>query len=208
MRISTIIIISIIITSCDLRYQRIEYPDGIEYFNPEFYSHFPIQVPTAYSKIKVSLNTYKSHPFIWLLYYDSQSHIDSLEIKLDASYSSFNSDDSCLLVIDKHLNPDNWRSFDKHARVPRKYNYLLPNCSKLSPPIPKFYEESWYETNNTLVGLDGWVLYVLDSKPGIFMEEDKLPNGLFTPLNWEHGYSKGIALNTEKNAVIYWADIW
>ena len=51
-------------------------------------------------------------------------------------------------------------------------------------------------------------MYVLESEKGIFMIPEKLPNGVYTPKGWEHGYSKGVAINNETGAVIYWADIW
>tara|TARA_Y100001949_G_C15943886_1_gene311474 strand:- start:549 stop:1187 length:639 start_codon:yes stop_codon:yes gene_type:complete len=205
---SCFVLCSIAFFSCEQKYKNLEFPEEIDYFKPELYSHFPKRIPTLYSQLVVSQDLSGAHPHIWLLYYDVSERLDSIQHNLLRNTSRFHSNDSCLLVIDQHLNPTNKVKFDKMARVPRKYKYRLPNCNKLSPPIPKFYSENWYQNDNSKIGLDGWNLYVIESDSGIFMNEDKLPNGLYTPPNWKHGYSKGIAVNEKDNAIIYWADIW
>lgn len=209
MRTSTIVLFLLVFTSCELRYKEIQYPKEVQYFDSSFYQHFPTRVPNAYSQLTVSQNLSNSHPHIWLLCYDSDEHLDSLDRALKSKYKSYLSEDSCLTVIEEHLNPKNWTEYDKSKYKPRIYEYRPPNCETGTPPMPKFYKDNWYQTNTTKIGLNpGWVLFVIEADSGIFMDRDKLPNGVNTPIEYEHGISKGIALNNEKNAIIYWADVW
>jgi len=130
---------------------------------------------------------------------------NAVEQKAIGSYSS---EDSCLVVVDKHLNEDNWFKIKKDVRNPKPISYEDKECHEGKLPVPNFYGEWWSETEETLTKLKGYQLYVLEAESGKFMDEEKLPNGMYTPKGWEHGYSKGVAINKETGTVIFWADIW
>ena len=57
--------------------------------------------------------------------------------------------------------------------------------------------------------MPGFNLYILDAKSGIYFRpnlDEELDT--YMPEYWEHGYSKGFAVNKEKDIVIYWIVIW
>jgi hypothetical protein len=194
---------------CSSGDKELKFAEGIEYFEDDFTAHFPKRVPEIYSQLVVSQDLSGSHPHVWLLYYMEQSKLDSIQSVLeDQAVAIYNSNDSCLLVIDKHLNESNWIDYDKWARVPKKLDYGDRPCHKDKLPVPNFYSKTWRETDETLTGLENYKLYVLVAKSGVFMDSTKLPNGLYTPEGWEHGYSKGVAIDKQNSAIIYWADIW
>lgn len=197
------------LSSCGSGYEELKHEEEIEYFEDDFVSHFPQKVPKIYSKYTVSQNLSDYHPHVWLLFYMENTKLDSVESILEnQAVAIYNSDDSCLLVIDKHLNEDNWMDYDKWARVPKKLDYKDKPCHIGKLPVPNFYSKTWRETDETLTGLKNYSMYVLEAKPGVFMDSTKLPNGLYTPEGWEHGYSKGVAIDKGNNAILYWADIW
>lgn len=194
---------------CNSEFKKLRFEDGIEYFDPKLLVHFPEMIPIKYSQHVVSENISNSHPHVWLMYYSEKTKLDSLVAALDnVALVKYESDDSCLLVIDKHLNEKNWREYDKNRRVPKKMVYDDKLCHKDKLPVPNFYSETWRNSHRSSVGLEGFELYVLEAKSGIFMDSTRLPNGLYTPKGWTHGFSRGVALNKETNVVIYWADIW
>lgn len=92
--------------------------------------------------------------------------------------------------------------------MPQVINYNYKPCHESKYPVPNFYLEDWSETTKNPTQLDNFKLFVLEAKSGVFMDSIKLPNGLYTPKGWKHGYSKGVALSPDTNEVIYWADIW
>lgn len=122
--------------------------------------------------------------------------------------AKYDSGDSCLLVVDRHLNATNWWKFDKKAFRYKQFEYRVKQCYDRKLPVPNFYREEFRETDNNSTGLLEYTLYVLDAQVGLFMKSDKLPNPIYTPPGWPHGYSKGVALNHSTKEVIYWADIW
>ncbi|MEQ9220299.1 MAG: hypothetical protein RLO17_19760 [Cyclobacteriaceae bacterium] len=209
MRTLSIFLLLLVLISCELQYKELQYPQEVDFFDSNFYQHFPTKVPSAYSQLTVSQNLSNSHPHIWLLYYDSDEHLDSLETALNSNFEAYLSEDTCLTVIEEHLNPNNLMDYDKSKYKPKIYKYKSINCHETSPPIPRFYSDSWFQTNSTKTGLNpGWKLYVIEADTGTFMKDEKLPNGFNTPNGFKHGISKGIALNRETNAIIYWADVW
>lgn len=202
-------LVCLFLSSCQVKDIELVYPSEISFFNDGHIDHFPKKVPNAYYSVDVSQNLSNSHPHVWLNYIMEQTKFDSTKSALEKSaLTIYYSEDSCLIVLDKHLNNDNWIDFDKDLRIPRKVNLPTKDCHLNKLPIPKFYDAEWRDTDNNDTGLLGYKLYVLEAKSGIFMDSTKLPNGIYTPEGWTHGYSKGVALNEENNEVIYWSDIW
>ena len=59
-------------------------------------------------------------------------------------------------------------------------------------PSPSFF----YEENSETVSIpEDLLVLILDAEP-------------YEPGNWNHGYSCGVAVSTEKQEVIYWAERW
>jgi hypothetical protein len=186
------------------------YLQNKKYFNESFIDHFPKEIESLPSVFELSRDIRRSHPSLKLkTFYDSPV-ISSIHEKIkQIAIAKYNSSDTCLLLIDKHLAENNWRKYDKTLRVGPEVENINLDCHRGKFPIPKFWRNRWRENNETQIGLNpGYTLYVLEAKAGTFMDESELPNGKYTPFGWEHGYTKGIAINEEENSVIYWFDIW
>lgn len=200
--------ILLVLVVCGCGKKKLEFK-GLAYFPKDFTSHFPNEVPYSFSQHVVSQNLSNSHPYVWLKYNLGRNEMDSILTKLkDDAIAIYQSDDPCLLVIDKHLNKENWRNFDKTVRKPKVVAYNEKSCQQKKLPVPNFYEESWEEDEGNLTGIVGYEMFVLSAKSGVFMDSTKLPNGLYTPEGWKHGVSKGVAVNRGSETIIFWADIW
>lgn len=114
-----------------------------------------------------------------------------------------------MLVLESHLTEENWLNYDKSLRVSPKLIIANKDCYIDKFPIPKFWTSGFFETNNTQVGLtNDYELFVLESKSGLFMHADSLPNGKYTYSGWEHGFTKGVAVDKDDRLVTFWFDIW
>jgi hypothetical protein len=197
-----------IIISCNSE-RSLNFGEKINYFGVELINHFPDKIRHKGSVHAISQDITTSHPYVWLKYFPESKKLDSIQNSVKSTaIAVYDSEDNCLIVIDKHLTADNWYIYDKKIRNPKKIEYNEQDCNGEKYPVPNFYEEWIYETNKTLTKLEGYKLYVLEASKGLHMNPEKLPNGLYTPKGWEHGYSKGVAINRDKGSVIYWADIW
>jgi hypothetical protein len=187
-----------------------EYRNTLAKYPKEYTNHFPDSVCDISYNVLFSENISISHPKIWLKLRFEEAVIDSLSrIFSVMSIGTYSPDDTCLLVIDRHLTEDNWLQYDKSVRNEKKLVLKEKACYEHKLPLPKFWRESWIETKKNDVGLNNeYILYVLDAKSGVFLNKDVLPNGKYSPLNWIHGYSKGVAINRNSRTVIYWFDIW
>lgn len=86
---------------------------------------------------------------------------------------------------------------ERNLRV--KNRYPIPAVDSYCP---------WWDT--TYIGWDKNIkFYVLAAKPGKYLDDMYLyeKKGLLPP-GWEHGYSRGIAINEKKKEVYYWLMIW
>lgn len=186
------------------------YEDGLKKFESTFVDHFPKDVNSVNSTLHVSEDISTSHPGIWLKTEIDRKYADTLLNFLKAkSIASYSPSDSCLLVVDSHLTEDNWLKYDKTERNGREVKIVNKDCHKEMFPVPKFWSGRRFETKDTKAGIENtYRLFVLDSKPGQFRNSDSLPNGKYTYQGWEHGYSKGIAVDREREQVIFWFDIW
>lgn len=193
--------------SCSSKVE-LKFDETIDYFEKWHYDHFPREVPN-WNMWVISQDVRRYHPHIWLKFTLGEKEIEALKNKLEAiSIDKYNSRDSCLLVVDRHLTKMNYLSFDKTLYA-QKVDYPSMGCTKDVLPVPNFYSELWEENPNTSTKLNPqYELYIIEAKRGEFLPTSKLPNGKYTPAGWEHGISKGIAVNERSREVIYWTDVW
>lgn len=122
---------------------------------------------------------------------------------------SYSSQDSNLLIVgrlgestpmryQKFETSNPWINSSNDIPVPNFYNHNYPEGTYLMDKDP---------LNNRLP--EGYILYVENASPGIFIREDWLTEGLGLPAKWRNGYSRGYAISsdTTKN-IIYWLAIW
>ncbi len=206
-----LILVPIILMGCNNEAEeKLEFkPEMINYFPAGTINHFPKKVPKYNTTSAISQNKSDSHPYIWVRFTADQQKFDSIYNNASKiAIASYQSEDSCLVVIDKHLREDNWYKYDKTLRVPVDKPYNDKQCELGKFALPNFYSEGFRETGKSLTGVIGYKMFVFEAKPGLYMDSAKLPNGLYTPKGWKHGFTKGVALRKTDNSVIYWFDIW
>ena len=207
-------IISVILTLTGCNYAdpelEKEYLIALNTFDKSLVDHFPKRVTYLYSTLYHSQDKIHSHPGIWFKTKIDGDKLDSLiQVYDKTSIAKYKPADSCLLVLESHLTDENWFKYDKSLRVSPKLDIPNRDCHTDKFPIPKFWSGGLFETKDTEVGLtNDYELYVLDSKAGLFMDADSLPNGKYTYKGWEHGFTKGVAVDKDDRLVIFWFDIW
>lgn len=207
MRGVCIFILSCIVFSCMNLTEPVEFGVELDYFPIGFVDHFPSEVPIIYFT-SVSENITYSHPYVWLKTEYSDAEIRQLTSKLDSIAVAIYSNDTCLLTIDKHIEYSNWRKYNKTSKSSKYILEEQDSCYENKIPIPKFYVSGWYDDTTKPTGLSNYKYYVLAGERGQFLELDKLPNAMYSPKNWPHGISRGVAINEDSGETIYWADIW
>tara|TARA_R110002167_G_C12412589_1_gene628078 strand:+ start:80 stop:670 length:591 start_codon:yes stop_codon:yes gene_type:complete len=75
-------------------------------------------------------------------------------------------------------------------------------------PIPSFqsYERDFGLNSKYLT--DNHNLYVLEYKPGQYMDKEYLTSKNKLPEKWKNGFSRGIAINESQRELIYWTCVW
>ena len=75
-------------------------------------------------------------------------------------------------------------------------------------PIPSFqsYERDFGLNSKYLT--DNHNLYVLEYKPGKYMDKEYLTSKNKLPEKWKNGFSRGIAINESQRELIYWTCVW
>lgn len=183
-----------------------EFASAIEKIDSDYIDHFPRKIDEN-ATILLSEEKFVSHPKIWIKDHNSKD-IEKLEYKLrQKAAGTYLASDSCLLVIEPYLSQNNHRDYDCRNASSERVEY--DSCSLGNLPIPNFWDESFFESDSSCVGLSlNYILYVLDAKNQLVFPLEKLPNGKNTWTGWEHGYSKGVAIDRKQQTVIYWFDVW
>jgi hypothetical protein len=191
-------ILLLLISSCSSNYYKVDFEKVSKEFSLELLTHFPINVKGSYE--------IKSDFPAGFLYEDYKRCgvlliVSSEEAKIDALKKQ------AIQIV--KLN-------DENNFVVNRYNKNShPILDSLSYPIPDFAHllrnESWTNniTSNAIdIVNDDLVIYIIESKKGEFVDEKYLVNDIEMPKGWEHGFSRGIAINEESNLTIFWLEIW
>jgi hypothetical protein len=114
------ILILLFISSCNDK-KSLNFGEDINYFDDRFIDHFPKKIRYRNSYQAISKNISISHPYVWLKYYPDLTELDSIKNSAKAiSIAVYDSEDSCLVVIDKHLTAQNWIKYDKKNQKTEK----------------------------------------------------------------------------------------
>jgi len=176
-------------------------------FDNKLITHFPkkLNIP---SDLISSKNVTKNDIGLMLYEYDMPvPKLDSIVNKIDAKYiAKYNSADLCLLIVNRFETMDTYENRkDVEIKDSTKINQ---ECYKNLYPIPNFIDYKYPKKDYDLKLDNSFEIYVLEAKSGIYYKEyDLIPNSQM-PENWRNGYSRGIAVSTEKKVIIYWAIIW
>lgn len=168
-------------------------------------SHFPSKLITYPYTIINNQNKAK-HNISFMLYEYKVNllKIDSILHKYHF-VARYTSQDSCVFLINRFETKDTYKN---RKRVEILDTLLInKDCYKNKYPVPNF--EVYNATDENNLPLDNnFNIYVIDAKSGRYFKNfDLLPNPQM-PIEWQNGYSKGIAINKASKTLIYWGIIW
>ncbi len=173
------------------------YKEAMSLFPKQMVEHFPKLDEGDVEMLEITTpGAYMS--YIYLIMSLSDKKIEAIKrFTIENRVDSYSFNDSCLLIV-------NFKK-DSNLSFPFLSTKCNSPCEKL--PIPNFVfcresniDSSFY-SNSTI--------YVLNAGKGKVFNDDNLSIDDFgLPLEWEHGYSKGIVLSEISNTVIYWLEIW
>ncbi|NPA43650.1 MAG: hypothetical protein GXO27_06465 [Chlorobi bacterium] len=124
---------------------------------------------------------------------------DSIE---KISLAKYHASDSCVLVVNMYSNENNYFSSYKTKDT----GYLKKKCLKNKLPIPNFWAMD-YKTQNLPRLPEEFNIYVFEAsdKP---LGKKYISKNVYMPDYWQHGYSRGVALNDKTGEIIYWFVLW
>ncbi len=206
-------IMSLLLNNCDRRTENIinqEYSTAKSFFPEVFVDHFPKKLSNEIGVSICSLTETSSTMPLCLIVTDKICNkSDSLYISslIDHSVVEYIPSDSSLLIVDRFRNQANELEFDL---ILSSCDSTYIDCDRYvgKLPVPNFFFSKYHslEYENRLS--DDFRIYVLESKSGKYWDKEKLKDEIYMPVGWEHGYSKGIALNVVENIIVYWFIIW
>lgn len=213
-----ILLLTTFITSCqniDVKKQVQErYKQSLQFFEGDFVSHFPAELPDScwYSTTVPKTDTLEMVCFgvdeLFMTYSLSQYKAIASRFK-ELPGTEYLSTDTNLLLVFSYCDviKIEGRTFRDQEPPERqklaKHNITTAN----SLPVPLFEIDEY--KGKTMSGLtDDFKLYVLDARPGKYIDEKNLQKCECLPEKWKHGYTKGVALSDEKQVVIYWVTVW
>jgi hypothetical protein len=177
-----------------------EYFDAKKKFDKKYTSHFPnvVVVDSLFSLGTDSENK-------TLMLGGTITDIESIDDLIKQAKAVYNSSDSCQLIINR-FEADQYYDLTKLSDSDK--SLIDRPCYKDKLPIPIF-QNIQYADNYTGRLFSDFTLYVLDAEPGMFYKpNDKYEPDNYMPEYWEHGYSKGFAVNESKDIAVYWIVIW
>ncbi len=75
-------------------------------------------------------------------------------------------------------------------------------------PLPSFSDiHDQFGLNNIRLN-NREKVYIIETKKGEFLEKENLVEDLFLPQKWQHGLSRGIAIDTIEYRIVYWLVMW
>ncbi|NLR95054.1 hypothetical protein [Flammeovirga agarivorans] len=196
------------ITSCSVRNYDLENSlnQELEKYDSSLVDHFPKKIYNSYKSTSLHYyDDFYESPHLYLVCNPENFSqlVSEIKIKSVEIYKSNTKD--CLNIVDGYINKKNRYYYD---RTKRRFKRVLKNGSCNSLPLPNFY--SIYSDNkiNSNKLLKGFDYYLLSCSKGTYLDSTHKIDTIYTLENWEHGYSKGIALNEKKEVAIYWLCIW
>lgn len=207
--INSSIVITILLAFCTCNFPNRK-PGGVKAKNEKYYTslnrfsksminHFPDKVNEK-SHLYESFSPEVGEVGIHLMtFFETTPRIDNYIARYKPAEDS-------LLVINRFANSKNYG-----------YNILISTNDSIQIekefflgkyPVPNFWSNI-YSTDSTTCKLpNDFILYVIEAKPGKFVDNSMLTDGRCMPKKWKNGFSKGIAISEERKIAIYWLVIW
>ncbi len=198
---------------------RNSYHKSLSFFGDSLVKHFPKEFEhggystTVLGSIDTIRYFFKTHRMYFYTKYSDQEY-PAIRSRVDSlTKAVYDANDSTLLLIFDYLDKveADGRVFDDTATPLEKELARRNKNTSKSLPIPLFSDETGaIYTSITYSGFrDGFKLYVLGADSGFFLPSNKLSDSsVCLPEKWEHGYSRGVALNDQTKEAIYWIMVW
>lgn len=193
----------------NIDYSNEEYLKQLSFFKKEFVDHFPIKILEENMPFRFRGIVYSQYECVSMeldITYNNEYIKDLIDSISSISAAVYYSKDTCLLVVNRfHTEDQYWETIQLTENTRRLINR---ECYKGKLPVQNFYSSrlATYETDYQLP--KDFTLYVLDAKKGKYWDDQYLYGGKYMPPEWEHGYSKGIAISEKSNIAVYWFVIW
>jgi hypothetical protein len=177
-------------------------------FETSFVGQFPEKIKYPNVNIISNTNIEKNDIGLLLFEYDvDEKDIESiLKSTSKKALTSYESKDSCLLIINPLETKDSYTKFEK-VKVLDTLE-IDKECATKLYPIPNFISSNYPKGINGLNLDDSFKIYILDAKEGNHFKKFDVQPSPQMPPKWKNGYSKGIALSRKNKTIIYWSVIW
>ncbi len=199
------IIILLILIGCSLKSNNElsnnrDYIEAKQEFDYNLVDHFPDSINS--NNFFIRATNYQTNSIEFMLITNNEEMLDSLFMK-KKSLHYYNADDTCLLVVNRYINEDNYYKADDI-----RDRDLSTSCDSSYLPIPNFWRLKFEHSNNITKLPDDYSIYILEAKAGAYLNSDLSKPSRTMPKKWKNGYSKGICKNERTNTIIYWLIIW
>lgn len=176
------------------------------FFENSMVNHFPNHLNEDYVTFSESLSPeFGNLDFILINRIKDEQFLKLKAESKAKSIGIYNAGDSCLLVVNRFVNSDN---FYKINSTSFDLKLINRDCYNKLYPVPNFWHND-FTTDSTDCKLPiDFDIYVLDANMGRFLKEKYPTEGSFMPETWRNGFSKGIAISEKRKIIIYWLVIW
>jgi len=191
-----------LVLSCKQEQKKNMFLKQISNFDKNIVNHFPLEVKGMY-RTAIFTDTQNDITSLLLLnQYTKNTYYNIKDSLINISKIKYSSKDSCLLVVNMYTNEKNYfNSFKTKNKT-----YLKMECLNKKLPIPNFWAMDFKSDNITKLP-DNFDIYVFEAKHEI-LDKKYISKNVYMPGYWEHGYSKGWAMNDNTHEIIYWFVLW
>lgn len=201
--------VSACMTAQSDRYNDVEYRNQKNEFANAYVTHFPDSLTKREYIFVSNKNTDKNNVCFLLYQYnpDKEALIHEKE-KLDQSaIAVYQGTDTCLLRINQFETLETLRKRIEVVDIDTNLLIKQSKCKKL--PIPTFINFKKTDYRDAALKSDkDFKIYVLEAKSGVYDEKLQEKPDIQMPVEWENGFSRGVAINMKDKAIIYWFVMW
>lgn len=168
-------------------------------FNETIINHFPKEdINLLKSEASYPNDNIKTNMGAWYFTnYKANASLDIQIANLTKGMMPINLFDQCVLIL-PHRNYINLNKGN-----PSSFN--CKNESKLTI-IPSFIQEL-IKVDSANV-FDNFTFYIIEESKGKYLHENLLLTEVNMPLGWEHGLTRGLAIDSLNNEIYFWVEMW
>lgn len=189
--------ILVLLFSCKLKESDEEYKNVLNFFDDEIVSHFPYEVSKGYTLEYDTLGYFNTYSITL-----TTDLTENLKDKIILNNKLFSIEDSCIIVVNDFIDTDNIINPERYIGI-SEYDLSCSNFKIL----PNFWNNDFYDKSTKSKLSKNFEYAIINSKSGVFNKNIR-ENISFMPNGYNHGYSKGYAIDQLENKIIYWSIIW